>query len=206
MRWPAPTMQPRYHPDARLFRRTGPAVRRTGRRRDSIAANRCTGSSGKCAGTATLRHASITCATRGVMRMPSHSRSSPVPMALRTSSMIERRASAACGQPRFDRGVALFEQRQQQMPDADIVVVVVSARLLCRAQDAFSCRIEASEQRDRPSAKQRRRCDAGTAAATLVGAAGFEPVTSASRTQRSTKLSYAPLHPAGPPAILGGAR
>src|SRR6202022_1913619 len=29
-------------------------------------------------------------------------------------------------------------------------------------------------------------------ASDVVGAAGFEPVTSASRTQRSTKLSYAP--------------
>ena len=43
------------------------------------------------------------------------------------------RLRAARGEARFDRRIAFFDEREQQMTDADVIVVVIPARLLGRA-------------------------------------------------------------------------
>ncbi len=81
----------------------------------------------------------------------------------------------------FNLCVLLFEQCEQHMFGTDVIVIVVAALLLGGAKNAARCRAEMREQ------------TCGACEVKVVGAAGFEPVASASRTQRSTKLSYAPM-------------
>jgi hypothetical protein len=98
--------------------------------------------------------------------------------------MNVRASNVAFAQPLLDRGVMLFEQREKHVLRAHIIMVMVAAFLLGGAKNSARRRAELREQR----ASLRKE---------VVGAAGFEPVASASRTQRSTKLSYAPKVYAG---------
>lgn len=76
-----------------------------------------------------------------------------------------------------------FEQCEKQMLGTEVVLIVIAAFLLSGLQNAPRRRTKSREQIGERLSREGK----------VVGAAGFEPVTSASRTQRSTKLSYAPI-------------
>ncbi len=74
--------------------------------------------------------------TRGVTRMPSHRRSSPVPSA-RADFGVDFADVDAVGVERgHDRRVALLEERDEQMLGADVVMAVIAALLLGYAEHA----------------------------------------------------------------------
>ena len=84
--------------------------------------------------------------TRGVTRMPSHSRSSPVPSVRRTSACTSRTSMPSASSRSQDRRVALFEQGYQQMFGTDVVVAVVTALLFGDAKHAPRGRTKFREQ------------------------------------------------------------
>ncbi len=114
----------------------------------------------------------------------SHENSIPSPVVARSERAANvgenvRRTQAERIETALDRGVVFVDQREQNVTDPNVIMVVVPACLLGRAQNALGRGTEPREHRYTGLLE--------------IGAAGFEPVTSASRTQRSTKLSYAPV-------------